>query len=90
MEPEKNRDLLPATVEGVNGAENINEKFRNEYKELYNQHHDPEGLEKISKELEEEIEEDLLFEVRKIDLNILKAAISKLKPGKGDVTGSYT
>ena len=86
----KEKEMLPATVGGATGKEAISEVFREEYKNLYNSHHDQEEMEILTKEMEGEVKEDAVLEVARITAEAVQSAMRKVKPGKGDVTGSYT
>ena len=86
----KQKDTLPATVAGTTGEKEISEESRKEYSALYNSHHDEEAMKSLSEEIEAEVTKDLVLEVNKIMAEVVKLAMRKVKPGKGDVTGSYT
>ena len=86
----KQKGTLPATVAGATGEEAISEEFRKEYSALYNSHHDEEAMRKMSEELEAEVTDESVLEVNQITAEVVELAMRKVKPGKGDVTGSYT
>ena len=86
----KCKEALPATVAGATGEEAISKIFREEYRQLYNSHHDEERLNKLAEEVEENVDANSELEVDRITPEVLQAAMWKLKTGKGDVTGSYT
>ena len=73
-------------VENADNPDDIVDKFRNVYNTLYNSN--TSNMEEI-KELLTLNEEDCL-EVKKITGNIVKQAAAKMKPGKNDVTGSFS
>ena len=86
----KEKEMLPATVGGATGEESICREFRKEYCNLYNSHHDAEEMEKITREVEDDVEDDAVLEVARITQEVVQHALRKVKPGKGDVTGAYT
>ena len=71
----KQKATLPATVAGATGEEAFIEEFRKEYSALYNSHHDEEAMKKMTEELKAKVTDE---------------SVGMVKPGKGDVTGSYT
>jgi hypothetical protein len=77
-------------VAGATGEEAISEEFRKEYSALYNSHHDEEAMRKMSEELEAEVTDESVGEVNQITAEVVELAMMKVKPGTGDVTGSYT
>ena len=81
---------MPATVAGATGEEAISEEFRKEYYALYNSHHDEEAMRRMTEELEAEVTDESVGEVNQITAEAVELAMRKVKPGKGDVTGSYT
>ena len=82
--------MLPAIVGGATGEESICREFRKEYCNRYNSHHDAEEMEKITREVEYDVEDNAVLEVARITQEVVHHALRKVKPGKGDVTGSYT
>jgi hypothetical protein len=77
-------------VAGATGEEAISEEFRKEYSALYNSHHDEEAMRRMTEELEAEVTDESVGEVNQITAEVVELAMRKVKPGKGDVTGSYT
>ena len=83
----KNKSTIrPEVVENADNPDDIVDKFRNVYNTLYNSN--TSNMEEI-KELLTLNEEDCL-EVKKITGKIVKQAAAKMKPGKNDVTGSFS
>ena len=82
---------LPDSVAGVAGEDLIVEEFRLMYQKLFNSCDTSEGVESIKDKLRDLIGRDL--SVNDADLitgSVLKDAACRMKPGKGDVSGSYT
>ena len=85
------KDLkLPDTVEGRTGEEDIVSEFKQVYYSLYNITDDTDALKQLKKSLIEDIgNENSEQEIEKITGQVVKNATKRIKPGKGDVTGSY-
>ena len=81
---------VPECVEGKVTHESILEVFRNCYSELYNSASTVDAMTDIKSKLQGLINENSLREVNKVTAEVVKQACSKLKPGKLDVTGSYS
>ena len=81
---------VPECVEGKVTHESIPEVFRNCYSELYNSASTVDAMTDIKSKLQGLINENSLREVNKVTAEVVKQACSKLKPGKLDVTGSYS
>ena len=80
---------LPDSVGGVDGEQDIAEMFREAYETLFNSA--PSGQEMVDMKI---ILSNLIGvaakqEVEKVTGAIVKEAISRLKPKKGDVSGSF-
>ena len=81
---------LPDTVEGKDSEEEIVEEFRKVYYELYNIEDDFTALEELKEALNIDIStERSAEEINKVTEDVVKEAAKRLKPGKGDVSGSY-
>ena len=81
---------LPDTVEGKDNEEDIAEEFRKVYSELYNLEDDFTALEEMKEALNLDIStERSEEEIDKVTEDVVKKAATRLKPGKGDVSGSY-
>ena len=88
----KDKSKLPDIVAGKSGEQSIAEEFRKVYFELYNMCDDSMGLADLKNLLDSDIsnnKEDMIQEVKKVTGKVLKQAANRIKPGKGDVTGSY-
>jgi hypothetical protein len=82
---------LPDQVGEARGEEEIIEGFRKVYKDLYNSLDDSEILRKFMDEVETKANsEESKEEASKITGEAVKAAVRRLRAGKGDITGSYT
>ena len=84
---------LPDLVGGVSGEDLIVEEFRKVYQNLYNSWDTSTGMESIKAHLKDLIsvdEGDAVAEADMITGAVLKEAACRMKPGKGDVSGSYT
>ena len=83
---------LPDLVAGVTGEDLIVEEFRKMYQTLYNSWDTSEGVESIKKKLQEVISltDNKAGDADKITGAVLKEAACRMKPSKGDVSGSYT
>ena len=86
----KFRHDLPDEVAGASGEPNIVEKFCEVYEELYNSSGSSEALQEIKEQLRRSIMEESTEEVFKVTGEVVKEAACKMKPGKGDVSESYT
>ena len=81
---------MPETLEGKSSEDEIVKKFKEVYEDLYNSSESVEAMRELKLKLKEMINEDAINEVNKITGNKVKLACSKMKPGKSDVSGSYT
>ena len=82
----KNNSTRPDTVDGADNPEDIVEKFREVYSNLYNSA--PSPMNEFVKTVI--MDGDSVNEAMKITGNTVKEAAAKLKPGKSDISGSYT
>ena len=80
---------LPDTVGGAVGEQNISELFKESYEKLYNSAPSDEEMIAMKDALENMITLGSNDEVEKVTGNVVKEAVSKLKPQKTDVSGSY-
>ena len=71
-------------------VQEIVNKFREVYKDLYNSADTTDAVNLIKNRLEDMIDLDSLDEVNKVTGSVVKKAALKMKPNKSDVTGSYT
>ena len=85
----KPKHELPENVAGANGEEEVCEKFKSVYKELYNSADTSNAMKVIKDEVEEEVNKESRCEVFKITGDVVKAAAATMKSNKSDVSGSY-
>ena len=81
---------LPDTVEDANGPDEIVDKFREVYEDLYNSADTSEAMNLIKDQLRLMIGQDSVTEVNKVTPEVVKKAAACMKSNKSDVTGSYT
>jgi hypothetical protein len=81
---------MPECLEGKTTEDEIVKKFKEVYEDLYNSSESVEAMREIKLKLKEIITEDSMNEVNKITGKIVKMACAKMKPGKTDVSESYT
>ena len=71
------------TIDGKAGDE-IPETFATIYGELFNRENDDENISRLLNNINQNIANDDLLEVRKVNPNLVKEAVNKLKPNKSD------
>ena len=71
------------TIDGTSG-ENIPKKFASIYEELFNRENDDENISHILNEINQNLGNDDLKEINRVNPNLVKEAIGKLKPDKSD------
>ena len=81
---------LPECVGGVNGEEKVVEAFKDVYYNLYNSSSTSEQMVELQQLLQGDISETCSEHVDKITGPVVKKAACNLKPGKSDVTESFT
>ena len=81
---------IPESVEGKVTHDGILEIFRECYSNLYNSASSMDTMAIIKNRLQELINESSHREIMKITGNVVKQACARMKPGKMDVTGSYS
>ena len=87
----KSHEDLPDIVAGVSGEDQIVEEFRKVYQALYNSCDSSDGVEIIKDKLQNMIGNDIsVHDTNLVTGQVLKEAACRMKPGKGDVSGSYT
>ena len=86
----KSSDNLPDRVAGVTGENLIVEEFRKMYGELYNSCDTSTDMATLGEKIKNLITVTSVEDVNLISGSVVKEAAGRLKPGKGDVTGSYT
>ena len=80
---------LPESVEDADTPEEIVEKFREVYEELYNSIDTSDAVNLIKDKLNGMVDSDSL-EINKVTPEVVKKAATLMKPNKADVTGSFT
>ena len=81
---------LPDTVAGANGPEEIVDKFREVYRNLYNSASTQEEMAMLQTRVAELIKVNSMNEVDKVTGTRVKEAVCLMKPYKGDVSEGYT
>ena len=81
---------LPDTVAEANGPEEIVEKFREVYKNLYNSAGTQEEMAMLHNRVAELIKMESINEVDKVTGIKVKEAVCLMKPNKGDISEGYT
>ena len=85
----KHQHELPENVEGANGEDEVCEKFKSVYEELYNSAESVDEMKVIKDDVQEDIKHESAVEVFKITGQVVKAAATTMKNNKSDVSGSY-
>ena len=80
---------LPDTVGGAVGEQNIAELFKQSYEKLYNSAPSGDEMHEMKAALEDLIAAASKEDVEKLTGEIVKEAVSRLKPQKTDVSGSF-
>ena len=84
-------DELPEMVDGVTGQQEIADKFREVHNALYNSAGSPEKMAELQERIRGLVQsEDSSAEVCKISAEVVKAAATKMKPKKMDVSQGFT
>ena len=87
----KKQNFTPTdNLDDANGRDDISEKFRAVYEALYNSCESVDEMNVIKEKLKDLIGLESMNEVNKVTPEIVKEACSRMKPGKSDVTGSFT
>ena len=82
---------LPDNVAGANGEDEIVDKFKVVYSELYNSWGSDTEMKDIKEKVSSLIQnQDSLSEVMKVTGAVVKEAVSSMKAGKGDVSQGYS
>ena len=90
MGPKHDRQELPDSLEGAEGFEDILGKFRQLYSALYTSTGTEEAMAELKLVVESRVDCTAEKEVRKITGEIVHKASMRMKPGKVDVSESYT
>ena len=85
-----NRATFPDHIDTADGPEEISELFKAVYKDLFNSAESTQGMQELQHQLYNMISPQSLLEVNKVTGTVVKEACSRMKPGKADVTGSFT
>ena len=81
---------LPDNVAGANGEDEIVDKFRVVYSELYNSWGSEEEMKEVKEKVASLIQnQDSLSEVMKVTGAVVKEAVHSMKSGKADVSQGY-
>ena len=84
-------DELPECVDGAEGEQEIANKFKEVYEKLYNSASSDVKMEALKEKIQGLIStEDSEQEIMKVTGEIVKEAITKMKPHKMDVSQGYT
>ena len=86
----KVHSMATDNLEGATGASEISEKFKEVYEALYNSAESIDEMNAIKEKLREVIGPSSIPQVNKVTGKSVKVACANMKPGKSDVTGSYT
>ena len=81
---------LPDNVEGAEGPDEILNKFKEVYENLYNSAESINAMNGIKESIMGMIGPESVGEVNRITGSVLKEACCKIKPGKSDVSGGFT
>ena len=84
----KSSPTVATSIDGV--SDNIPEYFGQIYSKLYNSADDKEKLIAVQARAEAEVNSTHVDHVKKITPDLLKKAVSKLKPGKSDPIYSFS
>ena len=80
---------LPNSVGGAEGEQGIAELFRESYEALYNSAPSFNEMTDLKEKLEDMIDLSAGQDIARVTGSVVKEAISKLKPSKANVSGSY-
>ena len=86
----KDKPELPENVAGVCGEDLIVDKFREVYEQLYNSWDTSEVMNELKKEIFDKVDSRSVLEAEKVTGAVVKEAARSMKPGKSDVSESYT
>ena len=90
LSKQKSDQKVLESLEGEVTEDGILAKFRELYAKLYNSAGTEEEVGRLKLQLDDMITEDALTEVEKVTGDIVKKACERMKPGKSDVSESYT
>ena len=86
----KQTAACPDNVDDAHGVEEVSELFKRVYDELYNSAESVDAMKEIKAKQQTMIDINSMLEVNKVTGPAVKEACSRMKPGKADVTGSFT
>ena len=86
----KQHSTVTEHLDGVDGREAISEKFKNVYEALYNSAGSSDEMNEIKEKLKDLIGLGSIAQVNRVTGKVVKEACARMKPGKADVTGSFT
>ena len=86
----KEAQVIPEKLEGEVTTEGILDKFRDMYKDLYNSAGTQEEMVHVKKTISDRIAATPASEYERLTAEVVKKACAKMKPGKKDVSGSYS
>ena len=90
MGKKKDEQTIPDSLEGEVTQEGILNKFKEMYKDLYNSAGTKKEMVGVKKTINEMISNESAEQCEKVTGAVVKKACLRMKPGKSDVTGSYT
>ena len=80
---------LSPKVDNISDPQMISNHFSTIYEKIYNSHHDQDELQKVSKNIEENLTDSDLNFLHQITPQLLQKLIGKLKPDKNDENYSF-
>ena len=86
----KQHAACPDNIDDANGSAQICDMFKAVYEELYNSAGSEEPMNEIKEKLNSIIGQESMSDVNKVTGSVLKEACSRMKPGKTDVSESFT
>ena len=81
---------VPDSLEGAHGSSAVLDKFKSLYEALYSSAASVDKMSDILSTIDEMLDCRAEGEVRRLTSNVVAAACRRMKPGKVDVTGSYS
>ena len=86
----KQHAACPDNIDDTNGSAQICDMFKAVYEELYNSAGSEEAMNEIKEKLNSIIGQESMSDVNKVTGSVVKEACSRMKPGKTDVSESFT
>ena len=86
----KQHAACPDNIDAAHGVQEVSELFKSVYEDLYNSAESVEEMQSIKEKLKALISPESMVEVNKVTGAAVKEACCRMKPGKSDVTGSFT